>query len=88
MMSWVPPLLGALIHKRCASEILDLTTRQLAVVRVLPARLADPPLADPRPTVTCKVMQVSIDPYSFSFDRVTFFLLLLPQPRICALAWL
>jgi hypothetical protein len=78
----------ALIHKRCASEILGPTTRQLAVVRVLPARLTDPPLADQWPMVTCEVMQVSIDSYSFSSDRVTSFLLLLPQPRICALAWL
>jgi hypothetical protein len=78
----------ALIHKRCASEILGPTTHQLAVVWVLPAWLADPPLVDPRPTVTCEVMQVSIDSYSFSSDRVTSFLLLLPQPRICVLAWL
>jgi hypothetical protein len=78
----------ALIHKRCAGEILGLTTRRLAVVRVLPARLADPPLADPRPTVTCVGMQVSVKPYSFSSDRVTPFLLLLPQPRICVLAQL
>jgi hypothetical protein len=78
----------ALIHKRCASEILGPTTRRLAVVRVLLARLADPSLADPRPTVTCEVMQVSVNPYSFSSDRVTPFLLLLPQPRICALAQL
>jgi hypothetical protein len=77
-----------LMHKRCTSEILGPTTRQLAVVRVLPARLTDPPLVDPRPTVTCEVMQVSIDPYSFSFNRVTSFLLLLPQPRIYTLAWL
>jgi hypothetical protein len=78
----------ALIHKRCASEILGPTTRQLAVVLVLPTWLADPPLADLRPTVTYEVMQVSIDSYSFSSDRVTSFLLLLPQPRICTLAWL
>jgi hypothetical protein len=58
----------ALIHKRCASEILSPTTRQLAVVRVLPARLTDPRLADPRPMVVCEVMQVSVDPYSFSSD--------------------
>jgi hypothetical protein len=59
------------------------STRQLVVVQVLLARLADP-----RPTVTCEVMQVSIDPYLFSSDRVTSFLLLPPQPQICALAWL
>jgi hypothetical protein len=78
----------ALIHKRCASEILGPTTHRLAVVRVLPARLTDPPLAVPRSTVTCEVMQVSVNPYSFSSDQVTPFLLLLPQPRICALAQL
>jgi hypothetical protein len=50
---------------RCTSEILSPTTRQLAVVRVLPTRLADP-----RPTVVCEVMQVSVDPYSFSYDLI------------------
>jgi hypothetical protein len=54
-----------LIHKRCTSEILSPTTRQLAVVRVLPAWLIDP-----RPTVVCEVMQVSVDPYSFSSDLI------------------
>jgi hypothetical protein len=46
----------ALIHKRGAGEILGPTTSRLAVVRVLPARLTDPPLVDPRPMETCEVM--------------------------------
>jgi hypothetical protein len=61
----------ALIHKRCVGEILGPTTRQLAVVRVLPAWLTDPPLADPRPTVTCEGMQVSVKPYSISSDPLS-----------------
>jgi hypothetical protein len=61
----------ALIHKRCVGEILGPTTRRLAVVRVLPARLADPPLADPRSTVTCEGMQVSVKPYSFSSNPLS-----------------
>jgi hypothetical protein len=56
----------ALIHKRCAGEILGPTTRRLAVVRVLPARLIDP-----RPTVTCEGMQVSVKPYSISSDPLS-----------------
>jgi hypothetical protein len=35
------------------------------VVQVLPMRLADP-----WPTVVCEVMQVSVDPYSFSSDLI------------------
>jgi hypothetical protein len=61
----------ALIHKRCAGEILGPTTRRLAVIRVLPTRLADPPLVDPRPTVTCEGMHVSVKPYSFSSDPLS-----------------
>jgi hypothetical protein len=38
--SWSPR--RALIHKRCTGEILSPTTHRLAVVRVLPMRLADP----------------------------------------------
>jgi hypothetical protein len=61
----------ALIHKRCAGEILGPTTRRLAAVRVLPAQLANPPLTDPRPTVTCEGMQVSDKPYSISSDPLS-----------------
>jgi hypothetical protein len=58
----------ALIHKRCAGEILGPTTRRLAVVRVLLARLVDPPFADPRPTMTSEGIQVSVKPYLISSD--------------------